>query len=94
MVWLLNVKLTAEQSTYMAYKAMAYWKLETGPQLILRLLRTIRCLEPDKDGHIMVHLQFSKLPFFRPYAMFLFNFSECPDANEPTVRAARGGNED
>ena len=42
MVWLLNVKLTAEQSTY-TYKAMAYWKLETGPQLILRLLRTIRC---------------------------------------------------
>ena len=40
MVWLLNVKLTAEQSTY-TYKAMAYWKLETGPQLILRLLRTI-----------------------------------------------------
>ena len=58
MVWLLNVKLTAEQSTY---RAMAYWKLKTGPQLILRLLRTIRCLEPDKDGHIMVHLQFSKL---------------------------------
>ena len=42
MVWLLNVKLTAEQSTY-TYRAMAYWKLKTGPQLILRLLRTIRC---------------------------------------------------
>ena len=39
MVWLLNVKLTAEQSTY---RAMAYWKLKTGPQLILRLLRTIQ----------------------------------------------------
>ena len=32
MVWLLNVKLTAEQSTY-TYSAMAYWKLETGPRL-------------------------------------------------------------
>ena len=43
MVWLLNVKLTAEQSTY-TFRAMAYWKLKTGPQLILHLLRTIRCV--------------------------------------------------
>ena len=54
----------------------------------------MRCLEPDKDGHIMIHLLFSKLPFFRPYAMFLFNFPEYPHANEHTVRPARGGNED
>ena len=54
----------------------------------------MRSLEHDEDDRIMIHLLISKLPFFRPYAMFLFNFSECPDANEPTVRAARGGNED
>ena len=42
----------------------------------------------------MIHLLFSKLLFFRPYAMFLFNISESAHANEPTVRAARGGNED
>ena len=42
----------------------------------------------------MIHLLISKLPFFRPYAMFLFNFPEYPHSNERTVRPARGGNED
>ena len=54
----------------------------------------MRTLEHDEDGNIMIHLLNSKLPFFRPYAMVLFNFSEGPNVNEPTIRAARGGNED
>ena len=54
----------------------------------------MRTLEHDEDGHIMIHLLNSKLPFFRPYAMVLFNFSEGPNVNEPTIRAACGGNED
>ena len=43
---------------------------------------------------IMIHLLISKLPFFCPYAMVLFNFSVGPHVSEPTIRAPRGGNED
>ena len=54
----------------------------------------MRTLEHDEDGHIMIHLLISKLPFFRPYDIVLLNFSKGPHVNEPTLKAARGGNED
>ena len=51
----------------------------------------MRSLEPDEDGHIMIHLVFSKLPFFRPYDIVLVNFPKGSYVNEPTIRAACGG---
>ena len=52
------------------------------------------CMEPDEDGHINIHLLFSKLPFFCPYDIVLLKFSKGSHVNEPTIRAARGGNDD
>ena len=45
----------------------------------------MRSKEHDEDDRIMIRLLISKLPFFCPYAMVLFNFSEGPNVNEPTI---------
>ena len=54
----------------------------------------MRCLEPDDDGHIMIHLLISKLPFFHPYNIVSMNLPACvvSYANELTIAADLGGN--
>ena len=52
------------------------------------------CLDHDEDDQIMIYLLISKLPFFCPYDIVLLNFSKGSHVNEPTIRAARGGNDD